>query len=63
MFSPNVQENTRLIDVIFITGINSNNVKRYLNPESSFTLTPEIFLAFPESKNLITPTVLDVFST
>jgi hypothetical protein len=60
MFSPNVQESTRLIDVVFITGANIDNIKKIINANSSINLSPEIFLAFPENKHLITPTVLDV---
>jgi hypothetical protein len=58
MFSPNAGESTRLIDNMFIAGVNYENVKKFVS-SSSLIIKPDILMSFPENKELITNSILD----
>lgn len=59
MFSPHVHESSKLIDLCFITGVSTDNINSYLINQS-ILLKPEILFSFPENKDSITNSILDV---
>jgi hypothetical protein len=60
MFSPNAQEFSKLVDVCFITGISSQNIKKYLSFNDSNLLKADCLCAFPEGNDLVTPSIMEV---
>ena len=70
MFSLNAFEESKIIEICFIAGVNTNNIpskKNYLkvklgifqnDPNSN--IYPDILFSFPDNKDVITPSILDV---
>jgi hypothetical protein len=60
MFSPNVSENTRLIDSAFIGGVSGENIQKYIITSDSNLLVPECLVTFSNSEEGISSGILDV---
>jgi hypothetical protein len=59
MFSTNATESTKLIDVSFIAGVSQEEIKRFIN-NNSMNLKADILTSFPDNKELINNSILDV---
>jgi hypothetical protein len=61
MFSTNAQDNSKLVELAFIVGLNLETIRNYRNSaKDSGKLKPECLLAFPNEKELITAGIIDV---
>jgi hypothetical protein len=60
MFCKNPQYSAKLIDIIFIAGIKSENIKSYLKTKDSNYLNAECLLTFPNVSDMVNPGVLEV---
>ena len=64
MFNPSAYESTKMTEVIFIAGMSYENIKNYMSDgngvSKSMYLKPDILISFPDNKELITLSILDV---
>ena len=60
MFCKNPQYSAKLIDLSFIAGIKSENIKSYIETKDSNYLNAECLLTFPNVSDMVNPGVLDV---
>ncbi len=64
MFNPSSSDSTKLTDVIFIAGVSYENIKNFITDNNSLSksvfLKPDILMSFPDNKELITLSILDV---
>lgn len=60
MFKQNPKYTSKLVDLCFITGVNYENLKRYIETKESEYLTPECLLCFPSGTEQVSPGIFDV---
>ncbi len=61
MFSTNAQDNSKLVELSFIVGLNIETIRNYRSSANdSGKLKPECILAFPNEKDLVTGGIIDV---
>lgn len=63
MFSRDVIENTKLVDVVFFAGAMQEDIKESLSNLVKFhtnVLKPDILFSFPENKDMIYSSIVDV---